>query len=262
MGQQVIMVASGRGGTGKSAVAVQLGARLAAQGLRVLLIELAAGLRCMDLLCGLEAGTVYDLGDVLCGRCSAEKAMNDVPFAPGLRVICAPLQGTELPADALDRWIAPLRERFDVIFLDTAAGMGPPLSAAAQVSDRALLVLTPDPAALRAGRIVGDWLYDHHRMQMHLVLNRVHPGCFAGGTVRDLDECIDTVQVQLLGVIPESAELRQASVCGRALPAGCRASAALDNLACRVCGRQVPLAFRQRCRPSMDHSLRTHRKET
>ena len=238
------MVASGKGGTGKSTVSVMLGSRLAAMGHKVLLIELDSGLRSVDIIAGVCGKTVYDIEDVLCGRCSGSKAVVESPLYKGLSVISAPYEGGLVQPKALQKLVQRMDRYFDCILIDTAAGMGAPFTAAAQVCDRALLVITPDPVALRDGRIVADWLYDHGCKQVHLVMNRVSRQSFASGAVRDLDECIDTVAVQLIAVVPESAELQLAAASSQALPQNCLAFAALDSLARRVRGFRVPLAVR------------------
>lgn len=101
MGANVIMVASGKGGTGKSTVAVLLGAELAARGRRVLLVELDSGLRSVDYIAGVYGKTVYDVEDVLNGRCEAGKAVVESPVYRNLYVISAPYSGGHiLPGSA------------------------------------------------------------------------------------------------------------------------------------------------------------------
>ena len=151
MGANVIMVASGKGGTGKSTVSVLLGAGLARLGRKVLLVELDSGLRSVDIIAGVYGRTVYDIEDVLCGRCEPAKAIVPRPLYAGLAVSSAPYEGGEVAAVPLGRLLQAVRPYFDLILLDTAAGMGAPFTAAATVADRALLVLTPDPVALRDG---------------------------------------------------------------------------------------------------------------
>ena len=87
-----------------------------------------------------------------------------------------------------------MREYFDYILLDTAAGMGAPFTAANRLADRALVVLTPDPVALRDGRIVADALLQSGRpaSAVRLVMNRVSRSSFGkDAAVFDLDECIE-----------------------------------------------------------------------
>ena len=130
--------------------------------------------------------------------------------------------------------------------IDTAAGMGAPFTAAAAVADKALLVLTPDAVALRDGKIVADRLLAGGRPQsaVRLVMNRVRRESFGkNAAVADLDECIDTVGVQLLAVIPESRVLQLAGANGTVPPAADPAVVAGQAMAKRLCGQRVPLTF-------------------
>ena len=246
MKAQTIMVCSGKGGTGKSTLAVLLGASLAAQDKRVLLIELDSGLRSVDIIAGVYGKTVYDIEDVLCGRCEGDKAVVQSPLYPGLSVISAPYEGGVVRPEPLARLISLMAGYFDFILLDTAAGMGPAFEAAAGVCSRALLVLTPDPIALRDGRIVADRLIadGHPQSSLRLVVNRLRPDSFGRRcAVFDLDECIDTVGVQLLGVVPESPALQRSVMAGEALPADCPAAVACAAIAGRILGRRIPLTI-------------------
>ena len=244
MNAQCIMICSGKGGTGKSTVSVLLGAALARLGRKVLLIELDSGLRSVDIIAGVYGRTVYDIEDVLCGRCEGSKAIVPSPLYPGLSVISAPYEGGAVEAAPLGRLLMAMRPYFDFVLLYTAAGMSAPFTAAAAVADKALLVLTPDPVALRDGHIAADVLYEGGFTNVRLVVNRVGPSTFDKGAVADLDECIDTVAVQLIGVIPESAALLKSTAAGEALPENTLAWRAFDNLARRILGQQVPLAVR------------------
>lgn len=246
MNAQIVMVCSGKGGTGKSTVSVLLGAQLAAAQQKVLLIELDSGLRSVDIIAGVYGRTVYDIEDVLCGRCEGDKAVVQSPLYPGLSVISAPYEGGAVNAAPLAALVFAMRPYFDFILLDTAAGMGAPFTAACGIAQRALLVLTPDPVALRDGRIVADFLManGHPQNEVRLVMNRVSRQSFArGAAVFDLDECIDTVGAQLLAVIPESRELQNAAAAGTVLPEGCPAAVAGAAMAGRLLGRRIPLTI-------------------
>ena len=244
MNAQCIMVCSGKGGTGKSTVSVLLGACLARLGRKTLLVELDSGLRSVDIIAGVYGRTVYDIEDVLCGRCEGAKAVVPSPLYPGLSVISAPYEGGAVEAVPLGRLLTAMRPYFDFILLDT--GMGAPFPAASTVADKALLVLTPDPVALRDGKIVADRLLAGGRPQsaVRLVMNRVRRESFGkNAAVADLDECIDTVGVQLLAVIPESRVLQLAGANGTVPPAADPAVVAGQAMAKRLCGQRVPLTF-------------------
>lgn len=246
MNAQILMICSGKGGTGKSTVAVLLGAQLAARGHKVLLVELDSGLRSVDIIAGVYGRTVYDIEDVLCGRCEGGKAVVESPLYPGLSVISAPYEGGDVQSAPLRALCTAMRPYFDFIILDTAAGMGAPFLAAKAVAALALLVLTPDPVTLRDGRIVADRLMSDGMAQsaVRLIVNRVQHRSFGkGAAVLDLDECIDTVGAQLLAVIPEDPLLQQTAAAGAALPSKCPAAVAGAALAGRICGERIPLSF-------------------
>ncbi len=238
------MLCSGKGGTGKSTVSVLLGAGLAARGKKVLLVELDSGLRSVDIIAGVYGRTVYDIEDVLTGRCEGDKAVVESPLYRGLHVISAPYEGGRVEPAPLAALCTVMRPCFDFVLLDTAAGMGAPFTAAAACAQKALLVLTPDPVALRDGRIVADRLIENGKVQgaLRLVLNRVTRQSFGrGSAVYDLDECIDTVGIQLLAVIPESPALQQAAAAGAAVPATDPAAGAAAAMTARLLGERVPL---------------------
>lgn len=242
MSAQVIMLASGKGGTGKSTVSVLLGAALAARTNRVLLVELDSGLRSVDVIAGVCGKTVYDVEDVLCGRCEPGKAVVESSLYKDLYVISAPYSGGHISQPALRVLTDAMRPVFDFILIDTAAGIGAPFQAASGVCDEAVLVLTPDPVALRDGHIVADELFGCGCPRTRLIINRV-PRTLAGTGIEDLDECIDTVGVQLLGVIPESAEVSRAAYSSERLEKNCLAARAFAAVAKRLCGSQEPLVI-------------------
>ena len=219
MGANVIMVASGKGGTGKSTVAVLLGAELAARGRRVLLVELDYG------------------------RCEAGKAVVESPVYRNLYVISAPYSGGHILPAALRVFVEKVGPVFDTIVLDTAAGMGVPFEAAMGVAHRALLVLTPDPVSIRDGRIVCDAPEAGGRPEIRLIINKV-PRTLANCGIQSLDECIDTVGAQLIGVVPFSTEIQKAGATGAPLAPAGRPRLALRAIAARLCGQYTPLVIR------------------
>lgn len=243
MSANVTMIASGKGGTGKSTLAVLLGAELAARGKRVLLVELDSGLRSVDYIAGVCGKTVYDIEDVLTGRCEAGKAIVESPVYRDLYLVSAPYSGGQIRPAALRVFIERAGPVFDIILLDTAAGMGAPFEAALGVAHRALLVLPPDPAATRDGHILCDALAARGCPEVRLLLNQVPPVLETCG-VRHLDECIDAVGAQLIGVVPYSDEIRRAGATGTPLSPKSRPRLALRAIAARLCGRNVPLVVR------------------
>ena len=127
--------------------------------------------------------------------------------------------------------------------LDTAAGMGAPFEAARTAADLALICITPDPVAQRDGRIVCDALLESGCAQVRLVINKV-PRTLANCGIQSLDECIDTVGAQLIGVVPFSTEIQKAGATGAPLAPAGRPRLALRAIAARLCGQYTPLVIR------------------
>lgn len=234
--------ASGKGGTGKSTTAVLVGAALAVRGKRVVLVELAPSLRSVDIIAGVNDRVVFDLEDVLSGNTSPSKAVVESPIYPGLSIIPAPYRGGRIIAESMELLCARFRPHYEFILLDVASGFGPALDAAIDVAHRIILVETPDLVALRDGRLVVDSISDIP-IQMRLVLNHVSPQRIleGGGGVADLDEAIDIVGLQLLGVVPESDVIRKAADTGAALPASSREAKVFEAIARRMLGEEVSL---------------------
>lgn len=240
MGGRVLAVTSGKGGCGKSTICVLLGDALAREGKRVLLLETDAGLRALDLLLGVPDRAVFDLADLLCGRCRLEQAAVPSAFNPRLLVIPAPYDHRFLPdPKAFAALVDRLRQGFDFLFIDTPAGLGSMLSAVAGACDCALLAVTPDPVCVRDAARVSSVL--DGLIPMRLIINRI-PARRRSLAVPDLDFVIDQTGVQLLGVVPEDPDIYACTCAGTALPADNRCGRrAFENIAGRLLGREVDL---------------------
>lgn len=238
-----MMVASGKGGTGKSTLSVLLGAALAERGQRVLLMELDAGFRSVDQIAGLDGKIVYDAGDVLSGRCDAAKAVVESPLYRDLFLIAAPYACGRIRPEALCLFTQRVAPVFDTILLDTAAGMGDAFCAAQKAARKALLVLTPDPVSIRGGGAVCAALAQSGCGEIRLVVNQT-PHTLEGSGTGSLDECIDTVGAQLLGVVPWSGAIRKAGHTGSPLSRLSREWRVMRAIAARLCGEHVPLLIR------------------
>ena len=244
MTAKVIMVASGKGGTGKSTLSVLTGAALADYGKKVLLVELDAGLRSVDIISGVFGKTVYDIEDILSGRCEPDKAVVESQEYPGLFVISAPYSGGEILPSSLKVMVKKMSAFFDYIIIDTAAGLGAPLKAAMEVASMGIIVITPDPVTVRDGRIVSDEMTNSKIREIRLVVNKVIPEKRLKSGIENLDECIDTVGAQLIGVVPRTEEILIASARGHALNKDGLSWRVFKALAGRICGENIPLLIK------------------
>ena len=149
---KVILVASGKGGTGKTMFSVNMGATLAQRGYNVLLIDMDMGLRNMDLYLGMENRVVYNIMDVLSGICRISKAIIRVDGFSSLYFMAAAPRLDERDITPLHMAIlcAKLREVFDYIIIDCPAGIGEMLEVSLEPADKAVIVTEPEFAASRA----------------------------------------------------------------------------------------------------------------
>lgn len=239
---EVIVITSGKGGTGKTTLTAGVGAALARLGRKVLCIDCDVGLRNLDLALGLSDAAWMDFTDVMAGRTTLGRAAAVHPALPGLSLLTAP---STLPepfpeTEGFLRLLAEARESYDVILIDSPAGLGPGFRLAAAGADRAMVVAQNDPASLRDAQRVVLELAGLERV--HLVVNRVRRRLLRRlGTT--IDDAMDTAGLPLLGLVPEDTQVVLAAGSGRLLASstGSTAYAAYRNIALRLIGRETPL---------------------
>lgn len=238
------LVASGRGGAGKSTVTALLGEALAFSGARVLAVELDSGLRSLDGALGVAKDVVFDLGDIIRGSSKASDAVYRCGFCGRLSLIAASARSAELPRGTLGRIAGELGGDFDFMLFDCPAGIGPAISVAGAEADCALIVATPDPASISGARAAADTLKGVGCVQQRLIINRVPPKVRLLSPLASLDEVIDGSGVQLIGALWDDRETRDAVAFGRALSPSSKNAAPFANIARRMRGERVPLSFR------------------
>ncbi len=237
----VLMIASGKGGTGKSTVATYLATELALKNYKTLLIELDAGLRSIDVISGIEQTAVFDIGDVLRGRCDAYKAMSVSPYTENLSVIAAPYRSQDTDFSNFKRVTDSLYNDFDYIIIDTAAGVGRAFYAACRSAVTGIIVVTPDIISVRDGRLVSDELFKNGVKDIRLIINKFALQTFKYSGFEDLDAVIDDVCAQLLGVIPMSRQIAVNAINGSQLTAGSEEKLIFSAISERITGKEIQI---------------------
>ena len=241
-----IAVASGKGGVGKTTLAGGLAGALAASGRSVLLLAGDIALGNLDLMLGIEGEAVHDLLEVLGGSCplrhaalriSKEHPLWYLPLALSMRADLSPLR--QLP-----EVLKVLKERFDYLIVDCPAGLGETVQRLTEHADLAIVVTTPDLVAIRDARRTMQLLAEQ-RCQTRLVVNRIRPRLIRQGAAPDVDDIIDRVGAQLLGLIPEDALVTPLQNAGIPLIFQTAAPAARQilDVARRLEGEHRPLRF-------------------
>lgn len=234
-----ILVASGKGGVGKSSFAAGVGSCLARRGRRVLLVEAVCGFPSLDLRLGLPADAVFDLSDALEGRCSLGDALR-VQEESGLRLISAPGDPFYLTEEGrLDAFLRWAGGSWDDVLVDCAPGFSPWHGMLARHCPRAVLITTPEEAAARMTARCSALLAKEGLTRQRLIIDRIANDFRPTSNLRDLDDIIDLAGVQLLGAVPENPG---PLAMGEVLPDD-PASRAIDAVARRILGDKVELLF-------------------
>lgn len=237
----VIVVTSGKGGTGKTSITGGVGSCLARLGKSVLCIDMDIGLRNLDISLGLSDRALMDFSDVVFGRCSLEKAAVSHPDLPGLSLLSAPMSFTpQLTQWQVQELLDTARKRYDYILIDSPAGLGPGFQLATCGADRALVVATNDTSSLRdAQRTVAEL---ERLDQIHLIMNRIQPKLLRQLRTT-IDDAMDAAGLPLIGVVPEDPRVILSANQGRPLILNGRQGAANAclNIAKRIQGIRVPI---------------------
>lgn len=235
---QIIVIASGKGGTGKSSFTVGVGRALARLGFRVLAADCDIGLRSLDILLGVSQQVVFDWGDLLLERCSAEQAIinADIDFLAAPRSYY-----DEFTPETVSSLFKSLSDKYDYILLDSPAGIDRGFSLAAAGADRAIVVTTPDSVCVRSCSMAFSELNKLKIDDTRLVINmfEVKPVC--KNKLLNIDKCIDETGVQLLGVVPRDANIGFSSVTGTSPREFAPSTLAFNRIAKRISGQRVPL---------------------
>ena len=240
---QVIAVASGKGGTGKTSVCAGVASCMAAEGQRVLCVDADLGLRNLDISLGMAQEAPISFADVIFGRYDLAQATAH-PEIPDLFLLTAPMAGQPetISFEDFGGLMQAARQHFDYILVDAPAGIGDGFLMAAAYADRILVVATPDPASLRDAANTVDQLRLLGKQELYLVVNRVTPAIFRALNWT-VDDIMDETGLPLLGIVPEDDNVVLAAAAGRPLILFTDLGASLGclHVARRLRGEKVPL---------------------
>lgn len=245
MAGTIVTITSGKGGVGKTTTTSNLAAALAQAGRRVVAVDADIGLRNLDLVMGLENRIVYDLVDVVEGRCELHQALVRDPRAKFLYMLPAAQtrDKSDVSIDQMMQLCNTLRQGADFVLIDSPAGIEHGFQAAIAPADRVLIVTTSDVSALRDADKVIYLLERDWKRPPGLVLNRYNPELVRRGEMRDIEDVLDILSIDLLGVVPEDHSILLST--DRGMPAVFNRRLyirkAYRNIAQRLMGNNVPL---------------------
>jgi septum site-determining protein MinD len=239
----VIVVASGKGGTGKSTVCICLSVALVKQGKKVLLIDCDCGMRGLDIMLDIEQDILFDASDAVCGNCSFGEAIYKSRHNKNLFLMAAPFDAeNELSPSVFKQLVDSVKNNFDYVIIDSPAGINSGFVTAAAPADKALIVTNAEPTSVRGGLKVRKKLEALGVKNMRLIINRFDKKMFRKlGFYEDLDAVIDAAQTQLIALVPFSVDISVIMQRGAAGLDKSTALAVFDRLAERLEGRRVPL---------------------
>jgi septum site-determining protein MinD len=243
---EAIVITSGKGGVGKTTTTANLGTALALQGKKVCLVDTDIGLRNLDVILGLENRIIYDLVDVVEGRCKVQQALvKDKRFEDRLFLLPA-AQTTDKNAvnpEQMKTLITELKRDYDYILIDCPAGIEQGYKNAVAGADRAIVVTTPEISAVRdADRIIG--LLEQEDIEPpKLIINRIKRHLMNSGDALDVNDITTHLSIDLLGIVMDDENVISSSNKGEPVVMDPTNPAAIGyrNISRRILGESVAL---------------------
>ena len=253
---KIIVVTSGKGGVGKTTTSASFSTGLAMRGHKTAVIDFDVGLRNLDLIMGCERRVVYDLINVIQGEATLNQALIKDKQCPDLFVLAASQTRDKdaLTLDGVKKVLDDLAGMdFEYIICDSPAGIETGALMAMHFADEALVVTNPEVSSVRdSDRILGMLSSKTQRaidgadpIKEHLLITRYNPSRVDQGQMLSLEDIQDILRIKLIGVIPESEIVLQAS--NQGVPAvhmqGSDVSEAYKDVIDRFLGQDRPMRF-------------------
>lgn len=241
---EVIVITSGKGGVGKTTTTANVGTGLAMLNKKVVMIDTDIGLRNLDVVLGLENRIVYNLVDVVEGKCKLKQALIKHKKYPELCLLpsAQTRDKDSVTPEQMKELVEELKKDFDYVLLDCPAGIEQGFRNAIAGADRALVVTTPEVSAIRdADRIVG-LLEANEMKKIDLIINRIRVDMVKRGDMLNVGDVCDILSINLIGVVPDDENVVIATNQGEPLVGkDCLAGKTFENICKRVMGEDVPL---------------------
>ena len=243
MSGRVITVTSGKGGVGKTTATANIGAALAGMGKKVVCIDADIGLRNLDVVLGLENRIVYDLVDVVEGRCKLRQAMIRDKRLEDLYLIPAAQtrDKTAVSPKDMQRVCDELRKDFDFVLIDSPAGIERGFKNAIAPADEIVIVTNPEVSAVRdADRIIGI-VEAEQKGPAKLVVNRINLELVERGDMLAVADVLELLAVELIGIVPEDQAVLVSTNRGApiALEPKSKTGQAFRDIAKRLSGEEI-----------------------
>ncbi|NRF68861.1 septum site-determining protein MinD [Aquincola sp. S2] len=253
---KIIVVTSGKGGVGKTTTSASFSAGLALRGHKTAVIDFDVGLRNLDLIMGCERRVVYDLINVIHGEANLNQALIKDKQCENLFILAASQTRDKdaLTQDGVEKILNDLAGMgFEYIVCDSPAGIETGALMAMHFADEALVVTNPEVSSVRdSDRILGMLSSKTKRaidgkepIKEHLLITRYNPSRVEGGQMLSLKDVEEILRIPLIGVVPESESVLDAS--NQGVPAihlkGSDVSEAYKDIVGRFCGESIPMRF-------------------
>lgn len=230
---RIIVITSGKGGVGKTTICANLGFSLAKLGQKVLLMDVDFGLNNLDVVMGIENKIVYDIADVIEGKCRAKQALIQDFFVNNLYVLPSHHAYTTFKIDSekIKGVISQLEDSFDYIFIDCPAGIELGFHRAVKNAHEAIIVTTPHLSAIRDADKVASLLHSYNISNINLVVNRARGDLILKGDMLSEKTIADYLKLNILGVVPEDDAIATSLLTGGQVAKGSLAYLAFEMLA-------------------------------
>lgn len=240
---QVIVVTSGKGGVGKTTTVANICVGLARADQKVVALDLDIGLKKLDLILGVENRVIYDIVQVIEGECSIRQALVKDKRFPNLFMIPAAQTRNkeDITVEQIKNLCEELKKEFDYIFIDCPAGIEQGFRNAIAAADKAIVVTNPEVSAVRdADRIIG-MLESNGFNDIKLVINRIRPDMVKRGDMLSIEDLLNHLCIDLLGVVPEDRGVVIATNTGEPIVLNQKtlAGRAFSNIVQRLMGNDV-----------------------